>query len=34
MKQGDISIFDDSQDLEELAQEVEQAELMLQQQKY
>lgn len=33
MKQGDISLFDDSQDLEELAQEVEQAELMLQQQK-
>ncbi|MEQ9549357.1 MAG: UPF0175 family protein [Coleofasciculus sp. G3-WIS-01] len=31
MKQGDISIFDDSQDLEELAQEVEQAELMLEQ---
>ncbi|MEQ9355407.1 UPF0175 family protein [Coleofasciculus chthonoplastes] len=33
MKQWGISLFDDSQDLEELAQEVEQAELMLQQQK-
>lgn len=32
MKQWGISLFDDSQDLEELAQEVEQAELMLQQQ--
>ncbi|MEQ9369068.1 MAG: hypothetical protein RIG63_08550 [Coleofasciculus chthonoplastes F3-SA18-01] len=34
MKQGGIYLVDDSQDLEELAQEVEQAELMLQQQKY
>jgi len=33
MKRWGISIFDDSQDLEELAQEVEQAELMLEQQK-
>jgi len=32
MKQWGISLFDDSQDLEELVQEVEQAELMLQQQ--
>ncbi|MEQ8464969.1 UPF0175 family protein [Coleofasciculus sp. E1-EBD-02] len=33
MKRWGIYLVDDSQDLEELAQEVEQAELMLQQQK-
>ena len=32
MKKWDISLFDDSQDLEELRQEVEQAELILNQQ--
>lgn len=32
MKQWGISLFDDSQDLEELAQEVDRAELMLEQQ--
>jgi hypothetical protein len=32
MKKWGISVFDDSQDLEELRQEVEQAELILNQQ--
>ncbi|NET00534.1 MAG: hypothetical protein F6K61_08140 [Sphaerospermopsis sp. SIO1G1] len=34
MKKWDISLFDDSQNLDELRQEVEQAELMLNQQMY
>jgi predicted HTH domain antitoxin len=34
MKKWGISLFDDSQDLEELRQEVEQAELILNQQNY